>query len=181
MLDLAFVSEQQWSSSLAAVSNAMLVGLATYGLLTARNGFRISRSTFMFLLGRIRKAIEKDTITEEPISPETLLVICLYRLARGDYYFTIAEMAGIAERTVGYIVSEVTKAIVECLWEDTIKRHMPKSEEEFRSKILDMEEAWQFPCCWSAVDECHIPIKCPLVDWSHVKNTITLKISFLWC
>ena len=23
-----------------------------------------------------------------------------------------------------------------------------------------MEEAWQFPCCWSAVDECHIPIKC---------------------
>ena len=24
-----------------------------------------------------------------------------------------------------------------------------------------MEEAWQFPCCWSAVDGCHIPIKCP--------------------
>ena len=38
---------------------------------------------------------------------------------------------------------------------------MPKSEEEFRSKILEMEEAWQFPCCWSAVDGCHIPIKCP--------------------
>ena len=24
-----------------------------------------------------------------------------------------------------------------------------------------MEEAWQFRCCWSAVDGCHIPIKCP--------------------
>ena len=24
-----------------------------------------------------------------------------------------------------------------------------------------MEEAWQFPCCWSAVDGCRIPIKCP--------------------
>lgn len=70
-------------------------------------------------------------------------------------------MAGIGERTVGYIVNEVTTAIVECLWEDTVKKHMPKSEEEFRSKILDMEEAWQFPCCWSAVDGCHIPIKCP--------------------
>ena len=33
--------------------------------------------------------------------------------------FTIAEMAGIGERTVGYIVNEVTTAIVECLWEDT--------------------------------------------------------------
>ena len=28
-------------------------------------------------------------------------------------------------------------------------------------KILDMEEFWQFPCCWAAVDHCHIPIKCP--------------------
>ena len=85
----------------------------------------------MFLLGRIRNFIEKDTITEEPISPEGRLAICLYRLARGDYYFTIAEMARIGERTVGYIVNEVT----------TVKKHMPKSEDEFRSKILDMEEA----------------------------------------
>ncbi|CAH3151961.1 unnamed protein product [Porites lobata] len=115
--------------------------------------FRISRSTFMFLLGRIRNLIEKDTITEEPISPEGRLAICLYRLARGDYYFTIAENAGIGERTVGYIVNEVTTAIVECLWEDTVKKHMPKSEDEFRSKILDMEEAWQFPCCWSAIPD----------------------------
>ena len=38
---------------------------------------------------------------------------------------------------------------------------MPKSEEKSRSKILDMEEAWQFPCCWSAVNGCHTPIKCP--------------------
>ena len=74
--------------------------------------------------------------------------------------FTIAEMAGIGERTVGYIVNEVTTAIVECLWEDTVKKHMLKSEDEFRSKILDMEEEWQFPCCWSAVNGCHIPIKC---------------------
>ncbi|CAH3185795.1 unnamed protein product [Porites lobata] len=117
------------------------------------NTFRISRSTFMFLLGRIRNLIEKDTITEEPISREGRLAICLYRLARGDYYFTIAEMAGIGERTVGYIVNEVTTAIVECLREDTVKKHMPKSEDEFRSKILDMEEAWQFPCCWSAIPD----------------------------
>ena len=131
---------------------------STYSEKRFKETFRISRSTFMFLLGRIRNLIEKDTITEEPISPEGRLAICLYRLARGDYYFTMAE---IVERTVGYIVNEVTTAIVECLWEDTVKKHMPKSEDEFRSKILDMEEAWQFPCCWSAVDGCHIPIKCP--------------------
>ena len=97
----------------------------------------------MFLLGCIRNliVIEKDTITEEHIFPGGRLVICLYRLARGDYYFTIAEMAGIGERTVGYIVNEVTTPIVECVWEDTVKKHMLKSVDEFRSKILHMEEA----------------------------------------
>ena len=24
-----------------------------------------------------------------------------------------------------------------------------------------MEEFWQFPCCWTALDGCHIPMKCP--------------------
>ena len=73
----------------------------TYSEKRFKETFRICRSTFMFLLGRIRNLIEKDTITEEPISLECRLAICLYRLARGDYYFTIAEMAGIGERTVG--------------------------------------------------------------------------------
>ena len=38
---------------------------------------------------------------------------------------------------------------------------MPNSEAELCKKIQEMEEAWQFPCCWSAVDGCHIPLKCP--------------------
>ena len=58
---------------------------------------------------------------------------------------------------------------MECLWEDTVKKQMPKSEEEFRSKILDMEEAWQFPCCWSAVDGCHILIKCQRQPYTTTK------------
>ena len=24
-----------------------------------------------------------------------------------------------------------------------------------------MDQRWQFPCCWGAIDGCHIPIKCP--------------------
>ena len=27
--------------------------------------------------------------------------------------------------------------------------------------VIDMEELWQFLCCWAAVDGCHIPMKCP--------------------
>ena len=134
---------------------AMFVGLPTCGPLTARNGLKrlsgyLDQGTFIFLLGRICNAIEKDTITEGSISPEARLAISLYGLVIGDYCFAIAEMAEIEEQTVGYVVNEVTTAIVDCLWEDTVKRtHADwKSEDEFGRKILGMEKAWQFPCCW---------------------------------
>ena len=38
---------------------------------------------------------------------------------------------------------------------------MPKTEEDFKKKMQDMEELWQFPCCWLAIDGCHIPKNCP--------------------
>ena len=121
--------------------------------------FRVSRSTFNLILSRIRHKLERQTLCEEPISPELCLAICLYRMGRGDY--SIAEMVGLARPTVTMIVNEVNHMIVSCLWQEFVSSHMPKTEEEFRSKILDMEEMWQFPSSWAAVDGCHIPMKCP--------------------
>ena len=37
----------------------------------------------------------------------------------------------------------------------------PKTKEQFEEKILDTEQLWQFPCCWGAVDGCHLSINCP--------------------
>ena len=70
-------------------------------------------------------------------------------------------MTGLGNSTVCGIVSEVTKAIINNLWSDQILRHFLRNKEEFRKKILDMEELWQFPCSWAAIDGCHIPLKCP--------------------
>lgn len=123
--------------------------------------FRVSRATFQFILQRIRHVLDRDTVTEEPISAECRLAICLYRLARGDYYYTIAEMTGLGVSTVCTIVNEVTRAIVNNLWDECVGQQLPKREEHFKEKILDMEEHWQFCCCWSAIDGCHLPIKCP--------------------
>ena len=83
MLDRAFVSEQQWSSGLESVLPPLPSRnvdwftdvWSTYSEKRFKETFRISRTTFMFLLGRIRNAIEKDTITEEPIFPEARLAI----------------------------------------------------------------------------------------------------------
>mgnify|MGYP000025959939 FL=1 len=123
--------------------------------------FRISRASFRYILDRIEPILARQTVTEDPISPDKRLAICLYRLGRGDYFYTIAEMVGRGVSTVSSIVEEVSQVLVNHLWNDCVSIHFPDSTEAFKEKILDMEELWQFPCCWAAIDGCHIPIKCP--------------------
>ena len=123
--------------------------------------FRISKNTFSFILNRIRNDLERQTVSEDPISPECRLGICLYRLGRGDYYYTIAEMAGLGVSTVHEIVTQVCQSIVENLWEDCVKKHMPCHEEDLKDKMKKMNERRQFSFCWAAIDGCHIPIQCP--------------------
>lgn len=74
------------------------------------------------------------------------MAIGLYRLGRGDYYYTIVEMTGLGVSTVCTIVSEVTRLIIDNLWEECLTQHLPKNAEDFKNKIIDMEERWQFPC-----------------------------------
>jgi len=99
-----------------------------------------------FILGRIQHDLQRDTVTEDPISPAFRLAVCLYRLARGDHYYTIAEMTGLGTSTVCGIVSDVKKAIIYNLWNEQVDQHFPKDKQKFREKILDMEEMWQFSC-----------------------------------
>jgi hypothetical protein len=117
--------------------------------------------TFQNILEPIRQKLERRNVSEEPITPEERFAICLYRLSRGDYYHTISKMTGLGVATVCNIVAEVSRAIVECLWAEKVSKHLPTNQEMFINKMVDMEEFWQFPCCWAAVDGCHIPIKCP--------------------
>ena len=119
--------------------------------------FRVLRSTFLFFLGYIRHDLLRDTVCEEPISPECRLAICLYRLAGGDYLCTIVEMAGVGVSTV----SEVSELIINNLWKDSVMAHFPSDEARFKEKMLDTEQLWQFPCAWASIDGCHLPLKCP--------------------
>lgn len=123
--------------------------------------FRVSRETFQYILGKIEHDLQRETVTEDPISPAFRLAVCLYRLSRGDYYFTIAGMVDKGRSTVCTIVDEVTEAIIKNMWGKHVSAHFPGNEQQFREKMLDTEERWQFPCCWAAIDGCHIPLKCP--------------------
>ena len=80
--------------------------------------FRISRATFRYILDRIEPILARQTLTEDLISPDERLAICLYQLGRGDYYYTIAELVGRGVSTVSSIVEEVSQVLVNHLWND---------------------------------------------------------------
>ena len=65
--------------------------------------------------------------------------MCLYRLARGDCMYNVAEMVGLAESAVCKIVIEVCNAILENLWMDAVDRDFPKSVDDSHNKLQEME------------------------------------------
>ena len=83
----------------------------------------------------------------------------MYRLGRGDYYYTIAKMIRRGVSTVSSIVEEVSQVLVYQLWNECVAIHMPDCTENLTDNILDMEELWNFPCFWAAIDGCHISLK----------------------
>lgn len=96
--------------------------------------FRVSRDTFNFILNRIEPFLIRQTVTEEPIPPALRLAICLYRLGRGDYLYTIAEMSGLGVSTISSIGQEDCQVLVDHLWKETVTCHMPQTEEELKKK-----------------------------------------------
>ena len=72
------------------------------------------------------------------------LAICIYKLTRVDFNYTIAEMAGVAESTVCQIIIDVCRAIAETLWEESVESHFPESKEEFQEFMITTESKWQF-------------------------------------
>ena len=95
--------------------------LHTYSNERFKKTFRISRETFRYILSKIETRLLRQTMTEDPISPEIRLAMCLYRLAGGRLFLHDI-------RAVCVVVNEVTQAIVEDLWEEHVSKHFPKND-----------------------------------------------------
>ena len=134
---------------------------STYSEKRFKKNFRVSRQAFRLIHELIKTDISKATLIEDPVSSERRLVICLYRLSKGEYYHTIADLIGIGEATVCCVVREVAKAIVENLWSKYVDGYFPTNSNVLHQKIREMEQEWQFSYAYVAIDGCHIPLKCP--------------------
>lgn len=96
--------------------------------------FQVSRSTFRYILNRIGPFLARETVTEDPISPELRLTLCLYWLGHRDYFYTVAEMAGLGVSTISSIVNEVCQVLVDHLRSECVSSHMPKTRDDFKKK-----------------------------------------------
>ena len=54
----------------------------TYSVERFKYTFRTSRKTFTYILSFVSDKLQKEFITEEPLSPEMRLGLCLYKLGR---------------------------------------------------------------------------------------------------
>ncbi len=81
-------------------------------------------------------------LTEQSILAEIRLAVCLYRLGRGDYLYTISELTGFAVATVCQIVNEVAAAIVNNLWDEIVTSLFPSTAQEFSMCMEKMESEW---------------------------------------
>ena len=88
----------------------------TYSDRRFKKTFRVSKATFQYILSHIGYDLEKETVTEIPISAEFRLAICLYRLGRGNYHYTIAEMAGIGLST--FLLTTLTSQRKCSIWKN---------------------------------------------------------------
>ena len=78
----------------------------------SRKPFECQKKPVNFILKSIRPDIEKNTVTEIPVSPGCRLAICLFRLKEEVTKYTIAELFGLGMTTVHNIVKEVCEAII---------------------------------------------------------------------
>ncbi len=76
----------------------------TYSDARFKKTFRVNKKTFLFILDKIKHVLKREIVTEDLISTEQRLAVCLYRFGRGDYFYTISQMTGLGTSTVCKIV-----------------------------------------------------------------------------
>ena len=108
--------------------------------------FRVTRATFEFVLGEIEDDLGKElpNCHREPISPAMQSAVCLYRLAHGCDFGTVADLFGISKSTACVTFNTVCKLIARRLNDRFV--YTPKNRAEWKEELRGSLENWEFPC-----------------------------------
>ena len=121
--------------------------------------FRMSRGTFEFLCHKISgNLLHQDTRFRKAISVEKRVAICIWHLATGEDFRSLAWRFGVGKSTACEIVNNVCEAIVDILLPTVIKWPSGEALLTVRDGFL---QTWGFPQCGGVIDGTHIPIVAP--------------------
>jgi len=121
-----------------------------------KENFRISRSTFDYIVRTVGPDLEKQiTRLREPIPVVKRVAVALWRLATGDTYRSTGLQFGIARSTAMHIQHEFCHALAKLRAPDFIK--CPITEDELAKQPLRKKSP--FPQVVGAIDGSHTPLK----------------------
>ncbi|XP_070385468.1 uncharacterized protein [Dermacentor albipictus] len=136
-----------------------------------RQAFRVSQTTFRYLVESCRIALERQTTNmRKPLSVEKRVAVGMYRLCSSAEDRTIAHLFGIGRSTVNVVFREFCKAVTEQLeaeWLRMVRRH------ELEKHVREFFFFTGFPQAIGALDGCHFPISPPkdnAIDYHNYKG-----------
>uniref|UniRef100_A0A8C3FIS8 DDE Tnp4 domain-containing protein n=1 Tax=Chrysemys picta bellii TaxID=8478 RepID=A0A8C3FIS8_CHRPI len=114
--------------------------------------FRMQKGTFLELCELLSPALKRnDTWMRAALTVQKRVAIALWKLATPDSYRSVANRFGVGKSTVGVVVMQVAKAIVDVLLSKVVTLGNVEA-------IIDGFAAMGFPNCGGAIDGTHIPI-----------------------
>lgn len=133
-----------------------------------KQSFRVSSSTFRYIVEACRSALQhEDTTMRAAISVEKRVAVSLYKLCSSAEDRSIAHLFGIGRSTVNTLYREFCEAVVSRLEPDWVK--MP-SAERMADHIREFSAVCDFPQAVGALDGCHFPVSPPKESASDYYN-----------
>ena len=106
--------------------------------------FRVSKSTFNYLLENIEESIERETTHfKVPVAAEVQLALTLYCLAHGCLFATVGDLLWIAASTACKTFNEVIRVIALIFFYEYVT--LSSTEEEWQNEMKVFLKDWGFP------------------------------------
>ncbi|KFM74160.1 putative nuclease HARBI1, partial [Stegodyphus mimosarum] len=153
-LELAYPDRRLWSKVRSSVFWENVV-LSSWDDKDFKENFRITRTTFNYICGKLRSQLVKKHVVRKPISVERRVAIALSKLGSCGELRTIANLFGVARSTACTIVAEVCSALSK-----EFKITFPQNY-DLQMIAQRFYDNGGLPGCCGAIDGSYIPIKAP--------------------
>ncbi|KAH6937786.1 hypothetical protein HPB50_004057 [Hyalomma asiaticum] len=124
-----------------------------------RQSFRVSPTTFKYLVDVCRPTMERQTTNmREAVPVEKRVAVALYKLCSSAEDRTVAHLFDLGRSTVNIIYREFCKTVVALLEPEWVKM---LTENDMERHIAEFYSSTGFPQGVGALDGCHFPVSPP--------------------